>query len=337
MYEIITFGSATKDIFLKAREFQLLKNKKFITGKGVCFNLGSKIDINEIFFSSGGGGTNSAATFANQGFKVAYCGSVGNDLAGQEIIEQLNNFGVDTKFITKSQNKPTNHSIVLTGVGDERTILVYRGASEDLKKENIPWDDLQTKWIYIAPLSGELCHMFEDIIDFSVRNKIRIALNPGACQLALPGKVLRRALSKVDILLLNQEEASILTKIAYSKEKEIFKKLDQICPGIAIMTKGEKGVTISDGRYLYRAVGKKIKSGDKTGAGDAFGSGFVAGFIQSNGDVEFATQLGFGNGVACLKHFGAKTGLLKKGEKFVKVKITKEACAQNGLCKCKVC
>lgn len=337
MYEIITFGSATKDIFLTAREFQLVKNKKFITGKGVCFNLGSKIDIKEIAFSSGGGGTNSAATFGNQGFKVAYCGSVGNDLAGQEIIEQLNNLGVDTKFINKSSEKPTNHSIVLNGVGDERTILVYRGASEALKKENIPFDNLQTNWIYIAPLSGELCKVFEDIIDFAVKNKIRIALNPGSCQLALPEKVLKRAISKVDILLLNQEEASILTKIPFSKEKEIFKKLDQICPGIVIMTKGEKGATLSDGRHLYRVNGVKTKIIDKTGAGDALGSGFVAGFIQTGGDVEAAIQLGMGNAVSCLKHIGAKAGLLKKGDNFAKVKIKKEACAQSGLCKCKVC
>ena len=226
---------------------------------------------------------------------------------------------------------------MLTGVGNERTILVYRGASEELKKENIPWDNLQTKWLYIAPLSGELCHVFEDIIDFAVKNKIRIALNPGACQLALPEKVLRRAISKVDILLLNQEEASILTKISYTKEKEIFKRLDEICPGVVIMTKGEKGVTISDGRYLYRVDGVKTKFVDKTGAGDAFGSGFVSGFIQSSGNIEFGIQLAFGNALSCLTKLGAKNGLLKKGEKFVKVKITKEACAQNGLCKCKIC
>ncbi len=337
MYEIITFGAATKDIFLKAREFQLLKNKKFTTGTGVCFNLGSKIDIKEILFSSGGGGTNSAVTFARQGFKVAYCGSVGDDLAGKEVIEELNNFGVDTKFIIKSSAKPTNHSIVLTGVGNERTILVYRGASEILKKDDVLWDVMQTKWIYIAPLSGELCHVFEDIIDYAVKNKIRVALNPGACQLALPEKILRRALSKVDVLLLNQEEASILTKTPFSKEKEIFKKLDQVCPGIVIMTKGDKGATISDGRHLYRAGVSKGKIVDKTGAGDSFGSGFVAGYIQSDGNVESAMQLAIGNADSCLRHLGAKAGLLKKGEKFVKVKITKEACAQNGLCKCKVC
>ena len=337
MYDIITFGSATKDTFLKAKDFKTIKGKQFVTGKGVCFNLGSKVEIKEIMFSSGGGGTNTAATFAKQGFKVAYCGAVGDDLAGNEIIQELGGLGIETRLIKKTDIEPTNHSIVISGVGEDRTILVYRGASEHLKKKDIPWASLKTKWIYIAPLSGELCGVFGDLIDFAVKNKIRIALNPGSCQLMLPSKVLRRALSKVDILILNQEEASLLTKIPYAKEKEIFKKIDDICPGIAIMTKGDKGVVLSDGQYLYRAKTLKTNVINRTGAGDSFGSGFVAGFIQTNGDIVAAAQFGTANASACLSELGSKTGLLKKGKKFVKVMVTKEECQKNGLCQCKVC
>ena len=325
------------DIFIKSKDFKLIKNKDFLTGKGICFNLGSKIDITKIYFAFGGGGTNTAVTFANQGLNAAYCGSVGEDLAGKEIIQELESFGVDTKLIVTTKEKPTNHSIVITGLAQDRTILVYRGASESLKKNNISWKNLQTKWFYISPLSGELCNVFEDIIDFAVKNKIRVALNPGNCQLALPSKALKRALAKVDVLILNQEEASLLTKTPYSKEKEIFKKLDEICPGVVIMTKAEKGATISDGQYLYRAVASKVKVVDMTGAGDSFGSGFVSGFIHSDGDIESALQLGVANSAACLRVLGAKAGLLKKTEKFDKVKIVKEECRQNGLCKCKVC
>jgi len=337
MYDIITFGSATKDIFLKAKDFKTVRGKEFVTGKGVCFNLGSKVEIKDIMFSSGGGGTNTAATFAKQGFKVAYCGAVGDDLAGSEIIQELDTIGIDTKLIKRTNEKPTNHSIVISGVGDDRTILVYRGASEHLESKDIPWDALKTQWIYIAPLSGELCGVFGHLIDFAVKNKIKIALNPGKCQLTLPSKVLRRALNKVDVLILNQEEASILTKIPYSKEKEIFKKIDEICPGIAIMTKGDKGVVLSDGEHLYRAKVLKTKIINRTGAGDSFGSGFVAGYIHTNGDINAAIQLGTANASACLSELGSKTGLLKKGEKFAKVMVIKEECLKTGLCQCKVC
>lgn len=338
MYDIITFGSATKDIFIKTKNFKVFKDKNnFVTGKGICFNLGSKVDIDEILFSSGGGGTNTAATFSRQGFRVAYCGSVGQDLAGQEIIEEVGNLKIDTQLIVRSKKKPTNHSIVISGINDDRTILAYRGASEELKKDNIPWLKLKTKWFYISPLSGELCRVFGDLIDFAIKSKIKVALNPGNCQLSLPPKLLRRNLSKVDVLILNQEEASLLTGISYTKEKEIFKKLDEICSGIVIMTKGEKGVVLSDGEYLYRALAPQIKVQDRTGAGDSFGAGFVSGFLRSNGDITAAVQLGVANAAACLKKLGAKQGLLKKNEKFYKVEVKKEKCSDNGLCQCKVC
>ena len=92
------------------------------------------------------------------------------------------------------------------------------------------------------------------------------------------------------------------------------------------MTKGEKGVVISDGKHLYRAVSKKLKVIDRTGAGDSFGAGFVSGFLQSNENIVFAIQLGIANAAACLKKIGAKNGLLKKDEKFYKVDVEKEEC-----------
>ena len=70
MFDIITFGSATKDIAVKPKNTTVLPNDKKSLNQEMCFPLGSKIDIEEIQFNTGGGGTNSAATFANQGFKT---------------------------------------------------------------------------------------------------------------------------------------------------------------------------------------------------------------------------------------------------------------------------
>ncbi len=335
MYDVITFGSATWDIFLRPKKFQVVKSKKFITGKGICFNLGSKVDVEDIYFSSGGGGTNTAATFSKQGFRVAYCATVGEDISGREIIEELEELGVNTRFVLKTKEKSTNHSVILNIPGQDRTILVYRGASELLCDKDIPWEKLKAKWFYLAPLSGKLCKITENIINFAYRNKIKIAFNPGNCQLTLPSKTLKRILKKVDVLILNQEEASSLTKISYKEEKRIFKKIDELCPGVAIMTKGPKGVVISDGKHLYWAKAPKTKVVDRTGAGDSFGSGFVSGFIKSRGNIKFAFQLAMANGSSCLEKWGAKRGLLKKGEKFKKTKIEKELCSKNGLCKTK--
>jgi len=320
MFDIITFGSATHDIFLQSKTFKIIGEKKFITGKGLCLSLGQKIEIKDIYFSTGGGGTNTATTFASQGFKTAYCGVVGNDPAGEEVIKDLKKFKIDTRFVLKTKKKPTNLSVILSSDGQERTILVYRGASEELTKNKVPWSQLKAKWFYLAPLSGKLCGLFETLVDFAQKNKIKVMANPGNSQLNLPQQTLKRILKKIDILVLNQEEASLLTKIPYQQEEEIFKKIDELSPGIAIMTKGPAGVVVSDGNYLYQTEPLKVKVVDRTGAGDAFAAGFLSGLIQS-GQIVYAIQLGIANSSACLQKIGAKNGLLKKNQKWSKVKV----------------
>ncbi len=325
MFDIITFGSATWDVFLRlkpASGWQVLKNKKFIKGKGICFNLGSKVDVRDIYLSSGGGGTNTAAGFVKQGFKTAYFGTVGRDLAGQEIIKELKKLGIDTRFISKTNLKPTNHSVILnTGPEGNRTVLAYRGASEVLTKKDIPWSKLKAKWFYLAPLSGKASKLAKDIVNFAYKNKINIVFSPGNSQISLAAATFKSILKKIDILVLNREEASLLTEIPYQKEKEIFKKLDEMCPGIAIMG-SSKGVKVSDGKYLYQAKMPIIKVVDKTGGGDAASSGFVSKYIIE-GNIEHAVQLNVANAASCFQKWGAKQGLLRKNEKFRKVKVDK--------------
>ena len=78
------------------------------------------------------------------------------------------------------------------------------------------------------------------------------------------------------------------------------------------MTKGPKGVIVSDGKYIYSAgTFKEKKYTDRTGAGDAFGSGFVSGLMRT-GKIEEAIRLGTANGTAVVEEIGAKNGLLTK-------------------------
>ncbi|MDP3990780.1 MAG: PfkB family carbohydrate kinase [Candidatus Nealsonbacteria bacterium] len=333
MFDIITFGSAAKDIFLRSKNLKVVGEKKFVTGKGLCFSFGSKIDVENIAFTTGGGGTNTAATFVNQGFKTAYCGVIGKDKAGDEILQELKGLGIDTGFVKRISSKITNHSVILSSFSQkERTILVYRGASGEQTKKDIPWPKLKAKWFYLAPFSGQQVLLSEMLVNFAKKNRLKIAMNPSIAQLSLPQAALKRILSKVDVLILNREEASFLTNLPYKNEVEIFKKLDAFVPGICIMTKGSKGVVVSDGKLLYKAGSLGMKAVDFTGAGDSFAAGFVSGLIQSKGSIEYAIQLGMANGGFCLTQLGAKKGLLKKNQKWRKVKVQKEICSLNNRC-----
>ncbi len=260
---------------------------------------------------------------------------VGDDLPGDYIIKELKKMKVDTSLIKKTKEKSTNISVFLAYPGKDKTVLVYRGASDVLEKEDIPWDKIKNaRWFYLSPFAGGLANLTEEVINFAKKNKIKVAFNPGYSQLKMPKPALERILIKIDVLILNREEASSLTGISYQKEREVFKKIDAMVKGIAIMTKGGEGVVVSDGKYLYRAPSLKLKMVDGTGAGDAFGSGFVSGLIQKN-DVTFVTQLAMANSGYAITEWGAKTGLLDKGQKFPKVKVTKEKCLENGICQIK--
>ena len=334
MYDIITFGSAAQDIHLKSKSFKVLKDSgDFATGEGICLPFGSKVDIQDIIFASGGGGTNTAATFAKQGFKTAFCGAIGADISGLEIIKELKHLRIDTRFVIKKKEKHTNASVVISNTGEDRTILVYRGASDMISKKDIPWKKIKTKWMYLAPLAGLLCDDFAEIVDFAKKNKIKIAVNPSKQQLSLPEEDLKKTFCQIDVLFMNQEEASLLTRVPFEDEAGIFKKLDQICCGIAVMTKGGEGVSVSDGKYLYSArPNAERKIVDTTGAGDSFAAGFLSEFMRTNGGIEKSIQLGLANSEGNLSQIGAKTGLLAKGAEFKRVKVTKQLCTENNLC-----
>lgn len=332
-YNIITFGSATQDIFIKSKEFSPALEKNLLKNKEACFLFGSKIKVDDIFLSLGGGGTNSATTFVRQGFKTAYCGMVGEDVFGELAIKELENLKIDTSFIKKTKEKSTNISVSFNYPGKDKMAFVYRGASDLLNKKNIPFLKIKNiQWFYLAPFAGKMVDLTEDLINFAKKNKIKVALNPGYNQLSLPKTILERILKNIDVLILNREEASLLAKIHYDKEAEIFKKINEITQRIVVMTKGREGAVISDGKYLYQVpILFKRKPIDTTGAGDAFGSGFVSGLIQKN-DIVFAAQLAAANSAYCVNQWGAKKGLLKKEQSWSKVKVIKIKCLEGKKC-----
>lgn len=314
MFDVITFGSATRDIFARSKEFKIIDSPEFITGKGLAVEAGGKIYIEELVFATGGGGTNCAATFALQGLRTAFVGLVGNDQSGLEVFRELNDLGVDCNFIKTTQKADTPNSIILSAPGRDRSILVYEGASHLFSLEDIPFERLkQAKWFYLSGLAGESAKTFEPIINFAVDNKIKLAVNPGHDQLTKDLDILKKLLNKIDILLVNQEEATLITGVHFKNETELFKKFDELVPGIAVMSKGKDGVAVSDGKQIFSVGIPESGYVDRTGSGDAFGSGFTATIING-GSISEAIQLGTANATGTIQRLGAKNGLLKKGE-----------------------
>ncbi|MBI3304940.1 carbohydrate kinase family protein [Candidatus Parcubacteria bacterium] len=311
--DVVTIGTATRDVFLKSEAFKVISDPHSVTGQSECFALGSKIDIEEIVFDTGGGATNAAVTFARQGLSTACLTRVGADDNGATALGNLALEGVEIQHTQRDERALTGYSMLLVTPAGERTVLVYRGASEGFDPEEVPWDKIDTKWFYVSSLSGNRA-VLEVLVDRAQRTQAKIAFNPGKKDLQLGYEVLAPYLKSINVLLLNREEGAYFTGISFENEAAIFQKLDAWIDGYAVMTDGRRGSVVSDGKTLWRAgIYPEHALVDRTGAGDAFGSGFVAA-LAKGGDIPTALRLASANATSVVEYMGAKRGILTARE-----------------------
>lgn len=339
MKDIIAIGSVTRDCFLDASGLDLEPFRKTPSGRAFRLPFGDKLEIRNMYTTIGGNAANAAVTFARQGFRTACVGEVGDDPNGWEIKRHLNAEKVSTDFLISTKRAGTAYSTLLLKNG-ERTILEYNGSSNLLDLKDNDLRSLKSGWWYVS-LKGESMKTFGRLVAFARKNKIAVAFNPSGYHLRHDPRSILRHLRAISFLVLNEEEAALLTGIPFSREREVFKKLDALMPGILAVTNGSKGVTVSDGHSVYKAgTFKEKKLVDRTGAGDAFGSGFAASLLRSgvtlkniervNGvQIEKAIRAAAANATSVVEHLGATEGALTRsglnGSRFkdLKMKIYK--------------
>lgn len=324
MYDIITFGSATRDVYLRSKKFIGTADQRAKTRKVIRLALGAKYDIPEILFETGGGGTNTAVGFAKLGFKTAVVTRIGaHDARGRILLDTLKEYGVDTRFVVRDTHEATAYSVLLQSPKGERTILVHRGVSANFTAHGIPWKALsRTKWFYISSLGGNLALM-KKLIAFAKKHRIRVAINPGRAELAYGYRALMPVLKGATVLMLNREEASRLTGLPFEKQQRMFAKLAAGTPGVVVVTDGNRGAHVADNEYKYFATVHSVPVRDTTGAGDAFGTGFIAGYMHAGDDIAYALQMGIASAESTIQHVGAKNGLLNRFPKKIISSVTK--------------
>ena len=204
----------------------------------------------------------------------------------------------------------TGYAVILLGGEGERSILAYRGASSSFKEGDISFKKLSSKAVYIAP--GRISfNVMSKLVNHFKDSGALVAMNPSGHYISMGMKKLKPIFKKLDVVIMNREEGAKLTKVDYKDENRIFSKLDEVVDGIAVMTDGPRGSLVSDGFDVHRAgVFPEKKLVDRTGAGDAFGSGFVAGIVESKGDICHALRVASANATSVVEHVGAQEGAL---------------------------
>lgn len=310
MYDIITFGGAVIDAFI----YTGVPEK----GKDMCYTVGTKIEVRNLAFSTGGGGTNTATSFSRLGLKTGAIIKLGDDLNAKLILDALKKEKID--FLGKQEEGLTDYSVILDSKEHNRTILTYKEKSNSILFNEINLKKLKTKWFYFSAMDNKSLETQKKLAVWASKNKINLAYNPSAYLTRRGSNCIKEILENTKILILNDEEAAHLVK-----EGDLFKGLHKFGPEIICITYGKKGNSVSDGKRILTSLPNDIKVKERTGAGDAFASAFVTGIIKFN-DIKKAVAMGSLNAESVIQKRGAKVGLLTWKEmsnqlKHKKVKI----------------
>ncbi len=302
MARIVSIGAALQDVYL-------IDHDDFGTNKRGFFNqleLGSKVDIDKISFSIGGGATNAATTFARNNHESIFMGCIADDTAGHAVIETLDKENIDTSYITYTDKASTGYSVLILPPSGERTILTCRGASA--KFELLNPDDLETiypDWLYVSTMRGNM-DMLDQFFTKAKELGAKIMFNPGNLELQHSRKLLG-LLSDVDVLLVNKKEAKQI--VDGSTLTELVHRLKNYCNTV-IITDGNQGAIAANDDEIYRiGLYEDCPIKDATGAGDAFGSGFLAAFASGK---SFTDSLIYAsaNSTSVVQYIGSKRGIL---------------------------
>ncbi len=309
-FDVLTIGSATQDVFVRSAALEMHHDSNSPDGISACFAMGAKMGIDELTFASGGGATNAAVTFARFGLKTACLSRIGKDLTASQVIADLKKEKIDTRFMQIDKKEKTAYSVILLSGTGHRAIFTHRGASAKLDSASFPWHHWTKKlsggkvanWIYLTSLGGDI-QALKDIFSHAARNKTKIAWNPGNRELELGLKKLKPFIEQTDILSLNAEEANLLGGLV---------AIGDLPRGAFLLTEGSKGALVRVAGKNLRANSLKKKLVNTTGAGDAFGSAFVAAWIKTKQDVHASLAVAMLNATGVITHMGAKAGILPR-------------------------
>ena len=311
MARIASLGSGLQDIYLIDHD-DLVPTE---IGSSAIFGkvlVGEKVDIDKVSYEVGGGGLNSAITFSRYGHEAIFLGNLSHDPAGMAIVRKMDQEGIDSSYIQFLERRSTGTSVILlNSKSGERTILTCRGASEQFGNfDEGVLDMICPDWLYITSLRGDLLTL-ERFLKKANKLGINVMFNPGVNELTSLFKY-------ISILIVNKSEAAQL--VPGKVLSELLYHLSAYVPTV-IITDGPMGGIATNGEETYRfGLYGDIKVKDATGAGDAFGSGFLA---SASAGKPFRTSLIFAsaNSTGVVSKLGANRGILSGNEKLHQMPI----------------
>lgn len=246
----------------------------------ICTDKGKTLtEGNNFLKKTGGAPTNVAAAIAALGGKVSLAAKVGNDPFGQQLIDEMNSFGVDTKLMLKDSNHFTTLAFVSLMEDGERDFVFSRGADGELSEadiEQINLDEIAIIHFGSATgfLPGPLQSAYKSLLKKALAKNIFISFDPNYRHLLFKKNTQTFIdqswyfLNHCNFFKVSDEEAMLLT--ATDTLEAATNALLEKTTAVFTITLGKDGTLLGYNKATAVVESIPVKPVDTTGAGDAF-------------------------------------------------------------------
>lgn len=254
---------------------------------------GETIKTDYFKMGPGGKGANQAVAAKRAGGNIVIMTKVGTDILSHVALNNFRQEGFDEKYILIDESNFTGIALINVDKNtSENFITVAPGACDHITENDIALlkDEIETSDIFLTQLEVNM-DAIEEAVQIAFDNKKTVVLNPAP---ALP--LSDSLLQKVTIIIPNEIEASMLTRVEAITDKVSAGRAAKVFfdKGVknVVITLGNKGAYINDGRTETMIAPIDVKVVDTTGAGDAFTGGLVTALAEDmslENAVKFAT------------------------------------------------
>ncbi|MGW8317233.1 MAG: carbohydrate kinase family protein [Bacteroidales bacterium] len=265
----------------------------------------------------GGSGPIFASQYAKLGGHVSVLTLIGNDILGDFLLNRMNQVGIDTSLVQRSERSKTPLGLNISVQGD-RSMLTVLGTLEEIDRALVANIDLtEVMHWHIAGyfLLPFLIPMWPDFLHQLKKDGITISLDTNWSPEGNWNEV-TGILPLIDIFLPNDQEAMAITQT--EDYRMAGKQLSQIIP-IVVIKRGKEGATVfTQGKEFNTTVSDhwkgEVQLVDTTGAGDSFDGGFLYEWLRG-APMEQCLKTGIHCGTSCVQGTGGIQSQYEPSEK----------------------
>ncbi len=277
--DIVGIGALNVDLLYQVRGLDIA-GRRFEAG-GETF--GSEDELAEVIEaldregkllgqSGGGSAANTVYALARMGFSAGFLGVVGKDEYGRFLIRSLD--GVDTGRIKRYRRSGMCISLLS---GNDRSLLVLPNANDffSFTEEDIDYVN-GANFVHLSSFVSDGALAMQERLLGHLGEEVLVSFAPGELYARRGIERLRPIIERSRIVFLNDRELGLLTG---RELKDGMRTILGMGPNVVACALEERGSLIVTKNSEIAVPAKKTVVVDRTGAGDVYAAGFLAGYM----------------------------------------------------------